>query len=353
MTTNLTTRDTDAITTTTDGPLTAQPAPGSWLRRLLRDDDQRNPWHVLFIRWVKHERIIGTNIFTDHTWLPKDIPYFPSFRHHFEQQQLPSGRPIVAVLRDLFARQGEHCDPVEAYYNFEQAIFRSRADLDNFLFRDPSAFVVAACVEWALTKENVLRRIALKGADNDPFSTIYNKQAITNEGDLVINPFTVSFDDWRAWAENRLLYDFVRGVETQILKLSRRREFYRRLLACTWRPIDHDQLTDALVMEAVRRTLKVGSIRAVKLLKSAAVPGKLEIELPIPFDLLYQLIARFRPMDLKRPFTRVFYPVISTVLGPGVKLGTLNMLDYFGVRWKCPCFWTGTSLFRVDRTILW
>ena len=333
------------------------PAPSElrrgWLRRLMRDDSLHNPWHVLFIRWVKHERVAGTNLFTDHTWLPPRIPYFPCERHQFVCQTAPSPRPIAAVFRELLVDQAERADPIAAYDAFEQRIFKARADLLHYLFDSPAAFVISQAVRWALDERNVRRRIELKGKDNDPAVTGFEGREITNGGGLVINPFTVGHREWVEWAENRLIYDFVRGVEMQVLRRACRREWLRRWITSTWKPTDLCNVNDATLQAAIHHTLFIGSARVVKLLKNSEVPGELEIELPIPFPLLYPMVRRFQPLDLKEPFTRVFYPVISNVLGPGVRLGKLNLLDYFGVRWKCPCFWTGTSLFRVDRTILW
>jgi hypothetical protein len=319
----------------------------------MRDDQLHNPWHVLFIRWIKHERVAGTNVFTDHTWLPPEIPYFPFERHRFAIQREPTSRSILEVLRDLWAGREPAAAPLVAYDDYEQRIFAARADLLRYLFDAPAAFVIAMAVRWALDERNVRRRIELKGKDNDPAVTLFEDREIRNGGGLVINPFTVGHRQWVEWAENRLIYDFVRGVEMQVLRRARRGEWLRRWITSTWRPTDIGRVDDATLHAAIHRTLLIGSIRVVKLLKNTEVPGELEIDLPIPFPLLYRMVRRFRPLDLKEPFTRVFYPVISRVLGPGVQLGRLNLLDYFGVRWKCPCFWTGTSLFRVDRTIVW
>jgi hypothetical protein len=323
------------------------------LRRLMADDELHNPWHVLFIRWVKHERVAGTNLFTDHTWLPPEIPYFTFERQRYVRQVEPSRRPIAAVIRDLLVDRGEHPDPVAAYDAFEQRIFAARADLLRYLFDSPDAFVISMAVRWVLDEGNLRRRIALKRDDNDPAVTRYQGREITNGGALVINPFTVGHREWVEWAENRLIYDFVRGVEMQVLRRGCRREWLRRWITCTWKPTDLCNVDDATMLAAIHQTLFIGSIRVVKLLKRVEMPGRFEIVLPVSFPLLYRLVRRFQLLDLKEPFTRVFYPVISKVLGPGVRLGRLNLLDYFGVRWKCPCFWTGTSLFRVDRTILW
>ena len=328
-------------------------APAGWLRRLLRDDQLHNRWDVLFIRWVKHERVVGTNVFTDHTWLPPQIPYFPFERHTFSVQREPSARSITEVFRGLWTDPVPPAHPLAAYDAYEQRIFAARADLLRYLFEDPAAGVIALAVRWALDERNVRRRIELKGKDNDAAVTWYEGREIRNAGALVINPFTVGHREWVEWAENRLMYDFVRGVEMQVLRRARRGEWLRRWITSTWRPTDIAGVDEATLRAAIHRTLAIGSVRVVKLLKHAAVPGALEIDLPIPFPLLYRRVKRFRPLDLKEPFTRVLYPVISQVLGPGVRLGRLNLLDYFGVRWQCPCFWTGTSLFRVDRTILW
>jgi hypothetical protein len=332
----------------------ARPGPFSrWLRRLMRDDELLNRWDVLFIRWIKHERVAGTNVFTDHTWLPPQIPHFPSERHAFAVQREPSPRAITAVFRELLVDRERRETRLAAYDAYEQRIFAARADLLRYLFEAPAAFVISMAVRWALDERNVRRRMQLKGKDNDPAVTLFEGREITNGGGLVINPFTVGHGQWVEWAESRLIYDFVRGVEMQILRRSRRGEWLRRWLTCTWRPTDLGHVDDRSLEAAIHDTLRIGSIRVVKLLKNVEVPGELEIDLPVPFPLLYRLVRRFQPLDLKEPFTRVFYPIISNVLGPGVRLGKLNLLDYFGVRWKCPCFWTGTSLFRVDRTILW
>ncbi len=327
---------------------------GRWFCRFLHQEGEQNwPWHVLFIRWVKHERIAGTKIFTDQSWLPRNIPYFPAERHEYPMQMETCDRPITEVFRDLLCRTPVSSDPTIAYFDFERRIFSSRADLLCYLLESDESFVIRQAVEWVLNEENLARRISLKGADNDPTSTVYEGQLITNGGRLVVNPFTVDFRDWREWALNRLLYDFVRGVEMQLLKRVHRREYLRRWLACTWKPVDLSHAGEEEIREAIDKTMLIGSIRVVKLLKKTEVPGRMPIELPCRFDLLYRLVNRFRLIDLKTPFTRVFYPLIATIFGPSVKLGELNLLDYFGVRWKCPCFWTGTSLFRVDRTIIW
>lgn len=324
-----------------------------WLRRRLRDDELHNRWDVLFIRWVKHERVAGTNVFTDHTWLPPEIPYFPFERRVCSIQREPTARSIQEVLRDLWTDRDRSADPLAAYDAYERRIFAARADLLRYLFEAPATFVIAMAVRWALDERHVRRRIELKGKDNDATVTQYQGREIRNDGGLVVNPFTIGHRQWVEWAENRLMYDFVRGVEMQVLRRAYPGEWRRRWITSTWRPIDLGRVEDATLQAALHRTLAIGSVRVVKLLKNTAVPGALEIELPIPFPLLHRLVHRFQPLDLKEPFTRVLYPVISQVLGPGVRLGRLNLLDYFGVRWQCPCFWTGTSLFRVDRTILW
>ncbi|MFI5348238.1 MAG: hypothetical protein ACHQ2Z_01730 [Elusimicrobiota bacterium] len=141
---------------------------------------------------------------------------------------------------------------------------------------------------------------------------------------FVINRFFKDYQDWKEMAWNRAAFDFVRGVELQLLKGTNYARFLLRL-ASNWKPEDFSRASDADIDRAIERTLRIGGVRSKNMLG------------------VRRTLPEYRFKDAKDFFKKIIFKYI-----PKTKFlrHRFDWNSYFGVGWTCMC-WARESLFRV------
>lgn len=144
------------------------------------------------------------------------------------------------------------------------------------------------------------------------------------ESPVVISRFHKTYDQWERTAWDRISFDFVRGVEIQLLRRTNFPRFLLRLVT-NWKSEDFSKATDADIDWAIDRTLRIGRIRAKKLNNEP------------------RAISEYRLKDGKDLIKKVLFQHL-----PKTKFlqNDFTWASYFGCGWSCMC-WYRESLFRV------
>lgn len=136
--------------------------------------------------------------------------------------------------------------------------------------------------------------------------------------------FYRTYARWEGMAWDRVSWDFVRGVESQLLR-GRHPILYWLHLLTNWQPFDFGDAADAELDLAVERTLSIGRIRSKKYLKEP------------------RALSEYRFKDLMDAAKRALFMYL-----PKTKFlrNHFTWNAYFGLGWDCLC-WSRESLFRV------
>lgn len=197
-------------------------------------------------------RVSEEKKFTVSSWLKADL-YIPDGRSLMPikgREQVPSGSEIVEVVKGVF--NGKVEPGVKAFESQEKRIFGAAPLLFAFLQRGE------------MVPDNIRQFMTTLSSPELAVKLLERMGPITENETLIVNRFFPDgLSSFQGSAEHRYVFDFLRGVETNLILLQSKspREAIIRKFGGQWKNSDFSGVDPGLMQKAIENTLKDASHR--------------------------------------------------------------------------------------------